>query len=407
MSTDGSGTPSATSTPQAVLLAEECAIPNPDEYAAFCPAGSCVVSGPAAAAGAGIATGDRSWLNPNQLPGYRISQVTSIHVSDLTFSLPEFLTLCAKRVEGRPHPLGQACSEALDNACLAFIDAGIEAITVHPVHADRQWIQIGIRPAMDSASRGELFRQISDFAKCLLGDSKIDNFFYMNKSPGMRLRFQAAVAGESGDLANELHAEVSRWRTAGLVDQVEPGMYEPESQLFGGPQSMRFVHALFTVDALFWLDYHSHIMDVGDDGNPAWLVSLALIRTIFTGLEISGWEDIGVWERIRTTTGRKLGPEITSLPKYLAIAADICSAWSKLDMATCDFHPAVKGLVSHYGDALAIGASRWRSGYFNQAMASMGPRAATAFFVIFHWNRAGFSSTEQAVIAESLFARLR
>ncbi len=43
---------------------------------------------------------------------------------------------------------------------------------------------------------------------------------------------------------------------------------------------------------------------------------------------------------------------------------------------------------------------------FCQRGASLGPRAAATFYVIFHWNRAGLYPTEQALLAESLSERI-
>ena len=330
-----------------------------------------------------------------------------IRIPGLDLSLRDFLMLCVNGMgEHALQPHQQDAAE-LDRACRTFINAGVEALAVRQFPGDQEWVQIGIRPTEDTDLRRETFRRIATLVKTLSGDARVRNFFYMDKSPGMRLRFQAPGNEAPRGLVDDLYAEVDRWRADGLIDQVEPGVYEPECQLFGGPLSMQFVHALFTVDSMFWLDYHRHAADEWGDDSSAWLVSLALTRRLFQGLGIVGWEDIGVWERIRTSTGRKLGPENTKLPRYKAIADEIRGAWTRLETIEEDLPPSVNALLHQYDDAVTLGATRWRLGYFNQRSASTGPRAAAAFYVIFHWNRAGLSPTEQAVLAESLAARLR
>lgn len=321
-------------------------------------------------------------------------------------SLSKFLAACSRSLITQPAPGGEQFSEELHQARDVFVQAGLEALAARRRKDESGWLQIGIHSREDSGARGELDRQVGHFAKRLLGDSVIDNFFFMNKPPGMRLRFQPAAASTLVDLADVVRAEVMRWRAEGLIDYAEPGVYEPESQLFGGAGSMSFVHALFTIDSLIWLDYHSCRAVAREAVSPAWLVSLATLQTVFAGLDITGWEDIGVWDSIRGIAGRQLGDDKASLPKYAEIAGAIRDVWSRGNGILNDLHPTAKAIVADHDSALLTGAARWRSGYFCQQGASLGPRAAAAFYVIFHWNRAALSHTEQALLAESLSERI-
>jgi hypothetical protein len=169
---------------------------------------------------------------------------------------------------------------------------------------------------------------------------------------------------------------------------------------------MRFVHALFTVDSLFWLDYYACRAVEGEAIGPPWLVSLAVLRTVFAGLDITGWEDIGVWDAIRRVAGRQLSGDRVSLPKYGDVASGIRDVWCRRDRISSELKPAVKAMVDGHAGALRTGAERWRTEYFCKDEAALGPRAAAAFYVIFHWNRAALSPTEQALLAESLSERM-
>jgi thiopeptide-type bacteriocin biosynthesis domain len=320
-------------------------------------------------------------------------------------SLSEFLALCAQSLSAGPAAGGGPPSAALCHARDVFVRGGLEALAARRSHAGNSWFQIGIRPQhADLEARGELCRQVASVARTVLSDSLADDFFFMNKPPGMRLRFQAAAGTDPGHLADVVNAQVMRWRADRLINHVEHGVYEPENQLFGGPASMKFVHALFTVDSLMWLDYHACRADEGDAISPAWLVSLTALQTVFAGLEIVGWEDIGVWECIREVAGRRLRQDKESVPLFPEVSGELREAWSRRNRLSAE--AAVPAIVAAYDSALLEGAARWRSGYFCRPGASLGARAAAAFYVIFHWNRAGLSSSEQALLAESLSERM-
>jgi thiopeptide-type bacteriocin biosynthesis protein len=359
-----------------------------------------------AARGITISQTDACLRNLKLLVEERDDRGTSLDVGDRASYLADFLAVCARSLTTEPGPGPEQCSNEFYQARDVFVRAGLEALAARPWQTSNDWLQIGIRPREDLGPHGELCRQIACLARRLLSDSAVDNFFFMNKPPGMRLRFQTAAGRSSEDLADVLHGEVTRWREEGLIDYVEQGVYEPEGQLFGGRRSMSFVHALFTVDSLIWLDYHACRAVEGEAISPAWLVSLAVLRTVFAGLDITGWEDTGVWDCIREMAGRRFEGDKFSLPMYAEVAGEIRDVWSRRDQIVDGLHPAVKAIVARHDSVLLTGAAQWRSGYFCQRRASLGPRAAAAFYVIFHWNRAALSLTEQALLVESLSERI-
>lgn len=318
--------------------------------------------------------------------------------------LAEFLAYCASSLTNNRGPDERQIADELQQARDLFVRACFDALAAR-LACTHDWHQLGIHPTGDSEPQSELYRQIWALAERLLTAGAIDNFFYMNKAPGMRLRFQASAAGRAGDLRAVLDAEVARWRLDRLIDGIDLGVYEPETRLFGGSRSMPYVHALFTVDSLIWLDYHAGRPSEGEEITPPWLMSLALLRTVFAGLDIVGWEDLGVWDHVVAKAGRRLGPAKLDLPMYSAVANEIRDVWSHRDQIVERLDSAARAIVARHDAALLAAAAQWRSGYFSQPAACIGPRAAAAFFVIFHWNRAGLHPTEQALLAESLAER--
>ena len=326
--------------------------------------------------------------------------------SDHAAVIAEFLGLCALSLRTGKTARGDPPSAALCQARDAFLRGGLEALATRQRRVANSWLQIGIRPHTQPEPRGELCRRIASLARSTFSDSLADDFFFMNKPPGMRLRFQAAAATDPAQMAHVVSAEVMRWRAEGLIDQVEHGVYEPENQLFGGAAAMNFVHALFTADSLMWLDYHACRADEKETTSPAWLVSLAALHTVFAGLGIVGWEDLGVWDCIRQVAGRRLRHEKASVPLFPEVSGELREAWARGDRLSEELRPPVQAIVVEYQPALLEGAARWRSGFFCRQGAALGARAAAAFYVIFHWNRAGLSSSEQALLAESLSERI-
>jgi thiopeptide-type bacteriocin biosynthesis protein len=263
---------------------------------------------------------------------------TTLTIGDRASYLAEFLTVCGRSLSEEPQQGRDQYSEEFNKARDVFTRAGLEALAPRAWQTGNDWVQIGISLREVAGLRSELCRRVAILARQFLNDSLIDNFFFMNKPPGMRLRFQAAAGGSSAELNDVLHGELTCWRNDGLIDYLEPGVYEPEGQLFGGARSMSFVHALFTLDSLIWLDYHACPAVEGAAISPAWLVSMAVLRTVFAGLDIIGWEDIGVWEHIRKMAGRRLGADKTSFPLYAEVSDQILYLWSHRDGIIEELH---------------------------------------------------------------------
>lgn len=83
---------------------------------------------------------------------------------------------------------------------------------------------------------------------------------------------------------------------------------------------MRYVHRLFTVDALAWLAF------IGSRPCPPWAFSLAMISGLLDGLEIVDWEDLDLWERIRRQAYRTL-PDGLPAGTVAAATSGLQASW--------------------------------------------------------------------------------
>lgn len=323
----------------------------------------------------------------------------SFNVGGQSTMLVDFLERCLASFRGG-HRGDESIPDNFYAARNLFVSAGVAALV--SAREDAAWIQRGVRPAQDAALRRECCRRVRRLALELLADGRIDDFFFMHKPPGIRLRFRCAAS--LNQLRHVVDAELASWHSEGLIEASEAGVYEPESALFGGPASMSFVHALFTVDSLLWLAYHGREPDAAQS-DPAWLVSLAVLATLLTGLDITGWEDLGVWEQVRLH-GRRRREDANDSPLYAEVSGDLRDVWSRRDLIVELLSPSGRAILEEHRDAVLAGAAAWRAGYFAVDGALLGPRAAAAMYVIFHWNRAEVSDVNQALIAESLARRM-
>jgi thiopeptide-type bacteriocin biosynthesis protein len=283
----------------------------------------------------------------------------------------------------------------LEKARSAFLIGGLGELERH--ESRDSWVQISLdldgRPVPQ-----QLYSRLRDVVELLRTASLIAGFFFMHKPPGLRLRVEA-LPGSRDNIEESLVRHASGWMQEGLIAGTVYGTYEPESVLFGGSTSMDFVHRLFTIDGAFWLEQHAR------GGSAGSLVSLLMLRSLFQALGINDWEDIDVWERVRSRTGRSL--QGNSLPQaaFNDFVEQIQEYWEQPTMLLEILPPADREAIEHANQAAACVAKDWRRLYFDTPHARLGVRAAAALMTIFHWNRAGLSLERQVLFAEALAAR--
>jgi thiopeptide-type bacteriocin biosynthesis protein len=255
-----------------------------------------------------------------------------------------------------------------------FVRAGIDAL--RHATSSHGWVQFGVRPGRE-AQRSRMYASLLGLAHTLLHEGRARSFFFMHKEPGLRVRFELEQGDRAG-LTQSVRAALEAEVGDGVIAALHPGIYEPETALFGGPRSMAHVHRLFTPDALMWLDFHARAHADPDLAGSAWALSFVVLRALFQGLRIVDWEDIDVWDRIRARTGRRLASEAAGLATLADLCEEVRAAW--LDparlLATLPEPLAVLGRTA----ALAIEseAERWREQYFTREDARLGPRAGAA-----------------------------
>jgi thiopeptide-type bacteriocin biosynthesis protein len=288
---------------------------------------------------------------------------------------------------------GRVPHATLTAYCERFVRAGMlamETIDQSP------WIQLSFE-LRETERTPALFQDIAGTVSELRKSGGITNFFFMNKPPGMRLRFEVTRANKVA-LQHELERSFRRYVMCGRVGGVTHAVYEPESALFGGERSMGFVHELFTADSMLWLSVFSDFVGVA----PTWQVSLCALRGLFDALGVRDWEDVDVWNRVRDNAGRKLQVSRTSLEGFDSMAELVRTVWSQ---PSNELPSQLASRVDAFTTAATRIASEWQCHYLAGPDARVGPRALAALLTIFHWNRALLSLERQTLIAEALAER--
>lgn len=300
----------------------------------------------------------------------------------------------------RPAPAGQEPA-AIDRLRAIFVRGGLEALA----HATRcaGWVQLGLRPG-DEALRGRMYASVAAVARSLLHDGRVRNVFFMHKEPGLRLRFELG-RDDRAAVTEAVRAALEPAVREGSISAISPGIYEPEARLFGGPRSMEHVHRLFTPDSLMWLEFHSLAHAEPSLSGSAWALSFVVLQALLASLRIVDWEDIDVWDRVRTRTGRRLPPGAAGLAAFDGLADELRAAWVDHARPYAELPAPLVELGRAAARAIGDEAVLWRERYFASEGACLGARAGAALFVIFHWNRAGLSPMRQALLAESLAGR--
>jgi thiopeptide-type bacteriocin biosynthesis protein len=285
----------------------------------------------------------------------------------------------------------------------AFLDAGLAALNTP--RASSLWVHCGLQSA-ESVPLDEIYRRLARHARELLKHSAVKNFFFMHKPPGFRLRFEITTSDRPAATKMVLGG-IEKWKQEGIIDRLIPGIYEPESYLFGGHLSMKYVHELFTIDSLAWLDVHG-LACRGREAQltgPTWALSLLMLRGLFAELGITDFEDLGVWDLVRSKMGRRLPDEVVAGSDFDGTARDIQAAWRGVSVLRDELTAEAREIAERHDKAVRPVARRWVRHYFTSPHATIGPREAAAFYTIFHWNRAALSLTRQAMLVEAVLYR--
>ncbi len=213
-------------------------------------------------------------------------------------------------------------------------------------------------------------------------EEQITGWWFMNKQP-WPLRY---LAEQPSPVIESLLADLT---DDGTVESWRPGIYEPETDAFGGPDAMDTAHDLFHSDSHHLLTYQPSPDRLGRL-ETAVLLASAMMR----GAGLDWFEQGDVWAKIAA-----LRP-VTSSPSS---EREVELALAVRKLMTADAH----GLCCpdgplHGHDAWVAAferAGNTLSGLARRGVLTRGLRAVIAHHVIFHANRAGLLRDDQSALS--------
>jgi thiopeptide-type bacteriocin biosynthesis protein len=266
--------------------------------------------------------------------------------------------------------------------------------------ADSGWYQVNIEfPDPGSAERTLATHLLPPLQRAH-ADGTVGTWWYIRKTPHWRLRLSASH--RAGLLPQAITAALDDLSAQHLITTWSEGVYEPETHAFGGPEAMHAAHRFFHRDSVNVLSYlDSSGCQLTPAVTPFPLRELSLL-TCAALLRAAGqdWHEQGdVWHRVAQT--RPLGPatphdrlrHLTGQLHHL-FAADLERVLTN------------QGLRSPFDTVRPWFAAATEAGDTLRYLAGLGRlrrglRDVLAHHVIFHWNRLGLTTPQQAILAHA------
>ncbi|MFI1015848.1 thiopeptide-type bacteriocin biosynthesis protein [Streptomyces sp. NPDC020965] len=312
-----------------------------------------------------------------------------IQIGELRLTLPDFLRTVAAHLEAPE----KAPPAGLLLAAERFLGAGLPAL--HDHDGRHTWLEYRLRTETAARHPPDLYRTLLSTAELSLQDGRVDDFYFVHKPPGLRVRLHTTPAHRE-ETAVRLQQTWDELQARNIIAHSGQAVYEPEQQLFGGPTSMRSVHRIFTADSLLWLRY----LSLEKPPSPVWALSLSMIRSLLNQLRITELEDRDVWDRVRWQAGRRFQgrpPE-----GWASTAARLNFTWLSPGRLDTLREEAIQPAYEDFQRSIAEACAQWHAEYFASPEARVGPREAAAFVLVFHWNRARLPKEWQVGICEAL-----
>ena len=219
-----------------------------------------------------------------------------------------------------------------------------------------------------------------------------DRFYFLHKPPGMRLRFRA----RREQLLPEIESFLDEKAAAGALDRWRHRLYDSETHRFGGEIGIDIAHEFFTAESLLVLGYLRASLR-GDARLSRQQISLFLLLELFERVVEGRWELWDIWCKMELVDRiPPLSAEVLATARLEAERAGsaVGSLLRDRDEVLATAAPIERELLDVFRPQVERVADRLRTAR-DDGQLLYGLRSILPSWVVFHWNRMGFSSAEQ------------
>lgn len=256
----------------------------------------------------------------------------------------------------------------------------------------RRWTEVGVGTgdvgnAMSAWLRSDGPERIGSMVR----DGSLEHFFFVYKPPGLRFRFRTRSASISSAVSlAALRAGFDRC-------SLQVGVYEPETPLLGTGAGLCATHSFFTVDSLAVIDYQRNwLCERASNADPPWLRSLIVSQAAISAATADRNEAWAVWHRLATR----------DRPPCDGVAHPLEPQWEEAARYSLD-PERHRAMAADSALSALVECGRVAADSRLQSCFPYGLRTTLAHWIVFHWNRMGFSADVQRTLAAAMERVLR
>ncbi|QDL72849.1 bacteriocin biosynthesis protein [Streptomyces malaysiensis subsp. malaysiensis] len=221
-------------------------------------------------------------------------------------------------------------------------------------------------------------------------------WWFIRKRPCWRLRATPGPNTTADEMIKHLADILDSMVSCGVARRWWPSLYEPETVAFGGREGMKIAHDLFHTDSVGILDYLRRRTTGHRDPLDAKVSSLLLV-SLFLRAAGQEWSEQGdVWSRVEA---KRPLPEGVSTERASAMELGLQKLFSTDPVPALAADGLLAPLAQWINGLRYSGRSIADAGY--EGRLSLGTRAILARHILFHWNRMGFTTRQQAIWARA------
>jgi thiopeptide-type bacteriocin biosynthesis protein len=260
------------------------------------------------------------------------------------------------------------------------------------------WLQLYVEFTDWATSEQTGTRHLAPLLHQAQASGLITGFWFVRKHPCWRLRLRLPPNSDGNALEAAIRPVLDGLTGSGAILRWWPGIYEAEEAAFGGPSGMTIAHDLFVTDSEAVLRL---LGSAGDSGVRLGRreLSLTLCTTLLHAAHLEWYEQGDAWHRV--TRERPLPGDVTAEQVSGLTASTRTLLTTDTSAASSLFE--TRGPLA---DAAGWAAAFRQAGEHLGALARCGTlqrgvREVLSYHVIFHWNRLGLTSRQQAILARA------